>query len=80
MRIPIVKGVGVLGLLWVIGAGESLAQVGSSGAGNAYPPTSIPLPYRTQAPRPQSRGAVSARPVLTSMVQDPPNPSPTTPA
>lgn len=79
MKRPIVKVVGVLGLLWGIGGGESLAQVGTTGAGNAYPPTSIPLPYQTRAPRVQPRGAVSDRPVLASMVQDPPNPSPTTP-
>lgn len=79
MKRPIVKVVGVLGLLWGIGGGEGLAQVGTTGAGNAYPPTSIPLPYQTRAPRVQPRGAVSDRPVLASMVQDPPNPSPTTP-
>ncbi|WP_422931030.1 outer membrane beta-barrel protein [Singulisphaera sp. PoT] len=81
MRRPIVQGVGVLGLLWGIGGGESVAQVSAAG--------SYPLPAPTQAAQaPRSSyaypPAADNLPVRTSYFQDggavPPTPSPSIPS
>jgi hypothetical protein len=75
MRRPIVQGVGVLGLLWGIGGGESIAQVSASGAGTPYSQPGTQQPY--QAPRYQY---TPGRPIRTTAMQDqPPVPSPTVP-
>jgi hypothetical protein len=77
MKRPIVKGIGVLGLLWGIGGTESDAQV-VDGAG-AYPnaPGTAAQPYQT--PRFQYLPGAPGTRRTASLQPPPPTPSPTPP-